>query len=291
MSEIDLLVRFGIALLGFGLVLLGVLSALPATAAKARALWPLMATEIVIVAAALVLVVPGGLWTTAGLALIAARCGYEAATVALSGTGRAPLVVAGLAGIAAGAAHTEGTAGALAGLLQVTIAAAIADRRAPAERPREGWVLLAFPLVPLVGFAFVAGREGGAATLVLAFVLVETMDSLAVLGGKLFGRHPAFPRLSPRKTIEGLASGLAGVTAVGLALGVGLLGRSVGSVLVATVVAAAATVAGDLAASAIKRRAGVKDYPPIHALQGGVLDIVDAWIVTGTVLGLLAAVG
>ncbi len=289
MSEIDLLARIVLGLLAFAILFLGLLSVLPATAAKARGLWPLMLSEVVIVAGALALVLPGGPWTTAALALLALRCAWEAAVVVVGRGGYAPSLVAGLAGLAAGLAHAAGGPGPAAGVVLVVIAAAIAGRHAPSERRREGWLLLAFPLLPLVGFAYVAGRPGGAATLLAAFVLVETMDSLAVLGGRLFGRRPAFPRLSPRKTVEGLAVGLAGVTAVAFGLGVGLLGRSPGEIVVVTVVAATATVAGDLLASRIKRRAGVKDYPPIHPIQGGVLDIVDAWLVTGTALGLIAA--
>jgi len=43
----------------------------------------------------------------------------------------------------------------------------------------------------------------------------------------------------------------------------------------------ALTVLGDLAASRLKRAAGVKDYPHLMRHQGGLLDITDAWIASG----------
>jgi phosphatidate cytidylyltransferase len=140
-----------------------------------------------------------------------------------------------------------------------------------------------------ISFAGIAARPDGGVLLLVAFLLSEVMDSAAVLGGRLFGRRPAFPRLSPRKTVEGLLAGLVAVTAVTLVLGLAVLGWSLVHTLLVAVVAPVATVAGDLAASAIKRQIGVKDYPPVHPVQGGVLDIVDAWIVTAPCLALVLA--
>ena len=56
-------------------------------------------------------------------------------------------------------------------------------------------------------------------------------------------------------------------------------------ILTASLVAGLA-VAGDLAASRLKRMAGVKDYPVLMRRQGGVLDSLDSWIAAGA--GLVA---
>lgn len=292
MSETVSLALVILGFLAFALGLLGALSLLPASATKARELWPVMISEIVIVAAALAIVVPGGVATGIGVAVLAARCAWEAETVVLgTGAGGRPsaLGLGGAAAVAAGLAHFGGGLGAVAGLGLVAGALVIATRMARPGATREAAVLLAFPLVPLVAFGFVAARPGGGAMLLLAFLLVETMDSAAVLGGRLFGRHKAFPRLSPRKTVEGLLAGALAVTIAAIVLGVGVMGWSVGRIVVVAVTVAVATVAGDLTASWIKRRAGVKDYPAIHAVQGGVLDIVDAWIVAAPVLAAVSA--
>jgi phosphatidate cytidylyltransferase len=67
------------------------------------------------------------------------------------------------------------------------------------------------------------------------------------------------------------------------------MGWSLGRILIVAATSAVATVAGDLVASWLKRRAGVKDFPPIHAVQGGVLDIADAWIVTAPALAVVTS--
>jgi phosphatidate cytidylyltransferase len=58
--------------------------------------------------------------------------------------------------------------------------------------------------------------------------------------------------------------------------------------LLTGIIIMAAALAGDLLGSSAKRRAGVKDYPPVMAVQGGLLDIMDSWIVAGAALALLA---
>jgi phosphatidate cytidylyltransferase len=109
-------------------------------------------------------------------------------------------------------------------------------------------------------------------------VLVGTFlgDTGAYLGGRLFGRRPLAPRISPNKTVEGLVIGILfailGVwfaslyqdwlpTSHALLLGVG--------------VAFAAPV-GDLFESFIKRGAGTKDTGTLFGPHGGALDRLDA---------------
>ncbi len=290
MTALALLVGVFVAV---ALVLVGFLSLVPVTAEKARGLWPVMISEIVIVAVALGFVVPGGVVTATGVALLAGRCGFEAASVVLAPGGDRPTVALGLGGTAAAAAilaTVAGVSGVAAGLLLSAIATAAAVRLVPPPRPADAVVLFAFPLAAVTAFALVAARPGGGAVLLLAFLLVETMDSAAVLGGRLFGRHKAFPRLSPRKTVEGLVAGATAVATATAVLGFAVMGWSLGRILVVTASSAVTTVAGDLVASWLKRRAGVKDFPPIHAVQGGVLDIADAWIVTAPALAVVTSV-
>lgn len=289
MSETQVLAGVVVAFLGFAVVLLAILSVLPPTAANVRGLWPVMTSELVIVAVVLGFVLPGGLVTALGVTLLAGRCGWEAARVVF---GPAPAARAAALGLGAAAAaavllsHFDGARGAMAGLVVAAVAVAAALGATGARDRGAALVLVVFPLAALVGFSAVAARSSGGALLLVALILVETMDSCAVLGGRLFGRHKAFPRLSPRKTVEGLLAGLVGVTIAACVLGLEVMGWTPGRIALIGIVSAAATVAGDLVASWIKRRAGVKDYPPIHPVQGGVLDVVDAWIVTTPVLAL-----
>jgi phosphatidate cytidylyltransferase len=149
--------------------------------------------------------------------------------------------------------------------------------------------LLLFPGVPLVIFVL-AGLSGGfGAWLLLAFLFVETFDSYALLGGRLFGRTKAFPVLSPNKTVEGLGAGLVMLMATA-ALGAWALDAPLLPALGLAVLTVPLAITGDLAASRLKRRAGVKDYPTILPRQGGLFDITDAWITTGAGFVLVALV-
>lgn len=291
MTEIGILAALVVVFIVVAAALVAILSLVPATASKARELWPALLTEIVIVAVALIFVVPGGPVTALGVTALAARCGWEASKVIHRGAGDpiTPLTVATLAAMAALLGYSSGVTGTAAGFVVLVLGVSAVTYMSRPATQNDGAILVLFPLTALLAFAFVAARPNGTAILLLAFLLVETMDSAAVLGGRLFGRHRVFPRLSPRKTAEGLLAGAVAVTAAALVLGLAVMGWSLGRTLAIAVVSAGATVAGDLAASAIKRRYGVKDYPPIHPAQGGVLDIVDAWIVTAPALAAVAA--
>lgn len=151
--------------------------------------------------------------------------------------------------------------------------------------------LLAFPGVPLVIFVSAGIAGGHAAWLLLAFLFVETFDSYALLGGKVFGRTKAFPTLSPNKTIEGLAAGTVMLMATA-GLGALVLAAPLLPAMGLALLTLPLAVAGDLLASRIKRQAGVKDYPAVLPRQGGVFDITDAWITTGAgfvLISLIAA--
>jgi phosphatidate cytidylyltransferase len=91
--------------------------------------------------------------------------------------------------------------------------------------------------------------------------------------------------LSPAKTVEGLAGGLAMAVVVAL-LARGLMpGASAWITAVLAVLTGLAGLAGDLAASWAKRRAGIKDYSAALPGQGGFLDRFDS------LLGALAIMG
>jgi phosphatidate cytidylyltransferase len=298
---VDLVALALLAGLGIGLLLLCAGSLAPATAARARPLWPVFLTEIVIVAGGLLPVLAGGRVLDVALFLFAFRITREAVGVALhrlpggrTGAPRHAVVPAALAVAALSLALSRMPlsglvlAGGGVVLLAVFVRRGVAAKEAAAGIAAE---LVAFPLVPLVFFVAAARQEGLAGLLLLAFLLVETYDSYALLGGKLFGRRLAFPRLSPRKTVEGLAAGGIMLALTSLLLGPFVFGWSpLMSLLVAVLIAVAAVV-GDLAGSRLKRASGVKDYPQVLPRQGGLLDIADAWLIAGPLLVFLGSLG
>jgi phosphatidate cytidylyltransferase len=109
-------------------------------------------------------------------------------------------------------------------------------------------------------------------------ILVGTFlgDTAAYLGGRAFGTRPLALRISPKKTVEGLAIGIVGATlAVWCA---GLYQDWLGgwnALLLGFVVGLAAPL-GDLFESKIKRDAGMKDAGTLFGPHGGALDRLDA---------------
>lgn len=124
--------------------------------------------------------------------------------------------------------------------------------------------------------------------LVLLLLLTGLHDSAQAWWGRRFGSRQLAPRLSPAKTWEGLWGGLATTVLVAALAGPALtpVGRA-GAAVFGFFVALAGT-AGDLAASALKRRAGVKDSGAVVPGHGGVLDRFDSLAATAPVAFSLA---
>jgi phosphatidate cytidylyltransferase len=123
--------------------------------------------------------------------------------------------------------------------------------------------------------------------LVLYFIaVVKVTDIAAYFAGSAFGRHKLAPRLSPGKTLEGLAAGL--VAAAGLSVAMASVAAIImpsrsysvwpgpAKALIFGVVMALAGQAGDLVESLLKRDAAQKDSGEAIPGFGGVLDVVDS---------------
>lgn len=152
----------------------------------------------------------------------------------------------------------------------------VVGRRGPdPSRELPGWqYLYAFWVAALFPyFALLRNAPHGIATIVLMILLVVASDSGAYFVGRALGRHKLLPRVSPKKTVEGAIGGLVACIVVGLILRRPLtpwLPLKAAGVL-AFVIGALAQI-GDLANSAYKRIAGVKDSGWIFPGHGGLLD-------------------
>jgi phosphatidate cytidylyltransferase len=122
------------------------------------------------------------------------------------------------------------------------------------------------------------------ATFAFLFVVTATFDGFSQVVGQWLGRRRLVPRLSPGKTVEGLLGGLAAACAVAV-LARQLVPLSAPFAAALGVAIGMAGLAGDLAASWVKRRAGLKDYSALLPGQGGFLDRFDS------LLGALSFVG
>jgi phosphatidate cytidylyltransferase len=130
--------------------------------------------------------------------------------------------------------------------------------------------------VPSLMFLPIKNYAGENGKLLLYFVLiVQLSDVLQYVWGKLFGRHKIAPTLSPNKTVEGFAGGIASATAIGTALWwvtpFSPLQAAAFSLLITLM-----GFFGGLVMSAVKRDRGVKDYGNLIEGHGGVLDRIDS---------------
>jgi phosphatidate cytidylyltransferase len=101
-------------------------------------------------------------------------------------------------------------------------------------------------------------------------------DAGAYYAGRKFGRHKLAPRVSPNKTWEGAIAAVAVSCVAGLLYLPRFTGISIPVALGVTVAANVAGQFGDLAESAMKRGAGVKDSGSLLPGHGGMLDRVDS---------------
>ena len=122
-------------------------------------------------------------------------------------------------------------------------------------------------------FALLRNRLGGIEILLLVILLVVVSDSGAYFVGMYMGRTKLAPSLSPHKTVEGAAGGLIATIVAGWWL-FKMIGGSwdTGPVLEFSAMTSILAQLGDLAGSALKRAAGVKDSGWIFPGHGGLLD-------------------
>ena len=125
----------------------------------------------------------------------------------------------------------------------------------------------------------------GAWRLTLLLAVIMSADTLAFFFGSAFGRHKLAPRISPGKTLEGLAGGfLGGILAALVVRRLGLPHLPLVDAIALGAVVAGLGVVGDLAESLLKRWAGVKDSGALFPGHGGMLDRLDSLLFGAPVL-------
>jgi phosphatidate cytidylyltransferase len=127
--------------------------------------------------------------------------------------------------------------------------------------------------------------------LFIALAIVWAADSAAYFAGRHFGKHKLSPRISPNKTIEGLAGGVVAGVAVALALApfADAPVAKLPAVALAAFVAVLASVIGDLYESLLKRHVGAKDSGDLIPGHGGILDRIDGVLAALPVFALAKA--
>jgi phosphatidate cytidylyltransferase len=225
----------------------------------------------------------GGWWLFGLVAVAAFVAVHEFVTTARPLRPLAPAVYGGVI-LGLVGARTGGLEWLVAGFLATFVLGfllhALSSTRAPTTAALgstvlgSAWIGLGLGFVLLLRQMHTEGR-------LIAFAVVLTVfaaDTVAYLAGRLAGRHRLAPRLSPKKTWEGLVGGaVAGVFVSFIALyDTRDKYLSVWQAIVFGIVVVTAAVLGDLFESALKRDLEVKDTGRLLGGHGGVLDRVDA---------------
>ena len=154
--------------------------------------------------------------------------------------------------------------------------------------PGGVWVL---PALVGAGLAVTVANltDAGGWWLLLGILVVYAADTGAYAVGRLVGRHPMAPGISPGKSWEGAAGGMAGAVIAAVVLGVLLPIRlQIWQLAGIGVILGIVAPLGDLLESKIKRWAGVKDSGRLLPGHGGMLDRLDSLLPSLIVVYLLA---
>jgi phosphatidate cytidylyltransferase len=138
-----------------------------------------------------------------------------------------------------------------------------------------------FALVPCwLALVYVTFTTGSTYWVLFTLALVWAADTGAFFAGRWLGRVPLAPRVSPKKTWEGVFGGLfisglvawVGATYLGAYLAVG----AVWPFVTTCIAVAALSIVGDLTESMLKRAVGLKDSGSVFPGHGGMLDRIDS---------------
>lgn len=139
----------------------------------------------------------------------------------------------------------------------------------------------------LGGFLILLGRTSTGLERVMSFVvLVGCNDTFGYIVGVLIGKHPLAPKISPKKSWEGLIGSLVFTVAGGILAFTYILeiqwwiGAVVGLMIVFT------ATCGDLIESAMKRDLALKDMGSLLPGHGGMLDRLDSVLISAPALWL-----
>ncbi len=262
--------------------------------------WVRLRSGILLVILAFLAIMPGG-WVLWGMALAVSLIGldeyYRATGV------RKPkdnvLAVAGyllsagyycLLPFGFGAHGTVTLVGAMLALLAVYV---FTFPRYQSEQVASAFFGIVYVSVMLSFIYQTRELQNGQFLVWLIFLCAWGCDTCAYCVGMLIGKHQMSPVLSPKKSVEGAIGGVCGAALLGALYAWALrayfpTGQHIWIFAVICAVGALISMVGDLAASAIKRNHGIKDYGKIIPGHGGILDRFDSVIVTAPIIYFLA---
>lgn len=141
-----------------------------------------------------------------------------------------------------------------------------------------GYVTLPFAIAVIIDNDYNNTNSNALPLLLAVLIFIWSNDTFAYLTGRAFGKTPLFPRISPKKTVEGTVGGIL-ITMV-IAWFIYSPSYSITHIqfLFFAAVVCVAGILGDLVESMFKRQWGIKDSGNILPGHGGILDRFDSFI-------------
>ena len=249
---------------------------------------------ILLVAAALLTIITGGavLWTVLlCISVIGAEELYRAMDVHKNGFGL--LETAACLGILLyyGAAALDfgryGMMAVILALILILFVYVFTYPKYDAHQIAAAFLGIVYVAVMLSYIYLTRNLENGHFIVWLIFVCSWGCDTCAYCVGMLIGKHKMAPVLSPKKSVEGAVGGVIGAALLGVAYAAATKGP-MAEYAVICAAGALISMVGDLAASAVKRNQGIKDYGKLIPGHGGILDRFDSVIITAPVIYYMA---
>ena len=178
--------------------------------------------------------------------------------------------------------------GMFAALLIIPASYVVTNKSLEDSLPSSAIAVLATTYVGMLGGSLIRLHNDFAEGYKLVFFLLLVVwlgDSGAYYVGKQFGKHKLSPRISPKKTVEGLVGGISASIIAALVIHFTFFPAfPLLHAIIAGVILSVAGVIGDLAESMWKRSAAVKDSGKLLPGHGGFLDRFDSILFTAPIL-------
>ncbi len=152
------------------------------------------------------------------------------------------------------------------------------------RRGKSKILAFAYVLIPFIIVQFILNTEmytiNKSNLILFIFILTWTFDTFAYIFGVRFGKHKIMPSISPKKSWEGFVGGFV-FTIIASYLSYSYLNfETIRNPLIISVILPFTASLGDFIESHYKREAGVKDSGNLIPGHGGILDRMDAFMIT-----------
>ena len=150
---------------------------------------------------------------------------------------------------------------------------------------KSKFLAFAYVLIPFILIQLIVTKEDqqnwNSNLILFMFILTWTFDTFAYLFGVRFGKHKIMPSISPKKSWEGFGGGFVfSIIASYLSYSFFFKFEDIRIPLIISIILPFTATLGDFIESHYKRKAGVKDSGNLIPGHGGILDRMDAFMIT-----------